>query len=170
MPQMDGLQLLARIKEMDHLKNVPVIMITTEGGQGKVMEAVQLGATGYVRKPFTADQIKEKLAGVSLGRFESSQGPPVLVFRLTAGDAHPAARPEIGHRDKQKQNQPEDAAQDDHLRQARAVLDVHEEQHDQRCLEDRDRERHENVPAAEVDRRNERVTQVRMISAKKTAK
>jgi two-component system chemotaxis response regulator CheY len=64
MPQMDGLQLLARIKEMDHLKNVPVIMITTEGGQGKVLEAVQLGAMGYVRKPFTADQIKEKLAGV----------------------------------------------------------------------------------------------------------
>jgi two-component system chemotaxis response regulator CheY len=64
MPQMDGLQLLARIKEMEHLRNVPVIMITTEGGQGKVMEAVQLGATGYVRKPFTADQIKEKLAGV----------------------------------------------------------------------------------------------------------
>jgi two-component system chemotaxis response regulator CheY len=66
MPQMDGLQLLARIKEMGHLKNVPVIMITTEGGQGKVMEAVQLGATGYVRKPFTAEQIKEKLAGVIL--------------------------------------------------------------------------------------------------------
>jgi two-component system chemotaxis response regulator CheY len=64
MPQMDGLQLLARIKEMEHLKNVPVIMITTEGGQGKVLEAVQLGAMGYVRKPFTADQIKEKLAGV----------------------------------------------------------------------------------------------------------
>jgi two-component system chemotaxis response regulator CheY len=54
---------LAKIKEMDHLKGVPVIMITTEGGQGKVMEAVQLGATGYVRKPFTAEQIKEKLIG-----------------------------------------------------------------------------------------------------------
>lgn len=66
MPQMDGLQLLARIKEMPHLKTVPVIMITTEGGQGKVMEAVQLGATGYVRKPFTTDQIKEKLSGVLL--------------------------------------------------------------------------------------------------------
>jgi two-component system chemotaxis response regulator CheY len=64
MPQMDGLQLLARVKEMEHMKKVPVIMITTEGGQGKVMEAVQLGATGYVRKPFTAEQIKEKLAGV----------------------------------------------------------------------------------------------------------
>ena len=64
MPRMDGLELLARIKEMAHMKHVPVIMITTEGGQGKVMEAVQLGATGYVRKPFTADQIKEKLAGI----------------------------------------------------------------------------------------------------------
>jgi two-component system chemotaxis response regulator CheY len=64
MPQMDGLQLLAKVKEMEHMKNVPVIMITTEGGQGKVMEAVQLGAAGYVRKPFTAEQIKEKLAGI----------------------------------------------------------------------------------------------------------
>lgn len=64
MPQMDGLQLLARIKEMDHLRNVPVLMITTEGGQGNVIKAVQLGATGYVRKPFSADQIREKLAGV----------------------------------------------------------------------------------------------------------
>jgi two-component system chemotaxis response regulator CheY len=64
MPKMDGLQLLARIKEMPHVKDVPVIMITTEGGQGKVMEAVQLGATGYVRKPFTAEQIKEKLTGL----------------------------------------------------------------------------------------------------------
>lgn len=64
MPQMDGLQLLAWVKEMDGMRDVPVIMITTEGGQGKVMEAVQLGATGYVRKPFTAEQIKEKLAGI----------------------------------------------------------------------------------------------------------
>jgi two-component system chemotaxis response regulator CheY len=64
MPNMDGLQLLARIKEMDHLRNVPVIMVTTEGGQGRVMEAVQLGAKGYVRKPFTAEQIKEKLTGL----------------------------------------------------------------------------------------------------------
>ena len=64
MPQMDGLQLLARIKQIERLKNVPVVMITTEGGQGRVMEAVQLGAAGYVRKPFTAEQIKEKLVGI----------------------------------------------------------------------------------------------------------
>jgi two-component system chemotaxis response regulator CheY len=64
MPNMDGIQLLAELKSNVAFKHVPVIMITTEGGEAKVMEAVQLGASGYVRKPFTADQIKEKLAGL----------------------------------------------------------------------------------------------------------
>jgi len=64
MPNMDGLQLLAQLKQHEKWKSVPFVMVTTEGGQGKVIEAVQLGAAGYVRKPFTAEQIKEKLAGL----------------------------------------------------------------------------------------------------------
>ena len=64
MPNMDGLQLLGELKSNDQWKSVPVLMISTEGSQTKVMEAVQLGARGFVRKPFTADQIKEKLANI----------------------------------------------------------------------------------------------------------
>jgi two-component system chemotaxis response regulator CheY len=64
MPNMDGLQLLTAVKANDEWKNVPIVMITTEGSQAKVLEAVERGAVGYVRKPFTADQIKEKLAGI----------------------------------------------------------------------------------------------------------
>jgi len=64
MPKMDGLQLLASLKASPQLCNIPVIMITTEGGATKVGEAGKLGAAGYVRKPFSADQIKEKLAGI----------------------------------------------------------------------------------------------------------
>ena len=64
MPNMDGLQLLAQIKANAAWSNTPVIRMTTEGSQTKVMEAVQLGAAGYVRKPFTAEQIKEKLVGL----------------------------------------------------------------------------------------------------------
>ena len=64
MPNMDGLQFLAQLKANDKWKSVPIVMVTTEGGQGKVIEAVQLGAAGYVRKPFTAEQIKEKLTGL----------------------------------------------------------------------------------------------------------
>lgn len=64
MPKMDGLQLLAAVKASSDWSNIPVVMITTEGGEAKVAEAVKLGASGYVRKPFTADQIKEKLVGI----------------------------------------------------------------------------------------------------------
>jgi two-component system chemotaxis response regulator CheY len=64
MPNMDGLEFLAHVKQNEKWKSVPIIMVTTEGGQGKVIEAVQLGAAGYVRKPFTAEQIKEKLTGL----------------------------------------------------------------------------------------------------------
>jgi len=62
MPNMDGLQLLNAVKTQVTTKDVPVIMITTEGSSTKVMEAVALGASGYVKKPFTAEQIKEKLS------------------------------------------------------------------------------------------------------------
>jgi two-component system chemotaxis response regulator CheY len=64
MPNMDGLEMLGKLRAMDSYKAVPVIMITTEGNQNKVMEAVSLGASGYVRKPFTTEQIKEKLTGL----------------------------------------------------------------------------------------------------------
>jgi two-component system chemotaxis response regulator CheY len=62
MPKMDGLQFLAAMKASVEWRHIPVVMITTEGGEAKVGEAVKLGAAGYVRKPFTAHQIKEKLA------------------------------------------------------------------------------------------------------------
>ena len=64
MPNMDGIQLLTELKSKVESKHIPVIMITTEGGEAKVMEALELGANGYVRKPFTSDQIKGKLVGL----------------------------------------------------------------------------------------------------------
>jgi two-component system, chemotaxis family, chemotaxis protein CheY len=64
MPNMDGLRFLTVVKANPEWKDAAIIMITTEGSQAKVLEAVQRGANGYVRKPFTADEIKEKLAGI----------------------------------------------------------------------------------------------------------
>jgi two-component system chemotaxis response regulator CheY len=65
MPNMDGLQLLSELKTHPEWKNVPIVMITTEGSHNKVLEAVSLGAAGYVKKPFTADQIKEKILALA---------------------------------------------------------------------------------------------------------
>jgi two-component system chemotaxis response regulator CheY len=62
MPNMDGLELLSKVKANESWKKLPMVMVSTEGSQAKVLEAVGLGAAGDVRKPFTAEQIKEKLA------------------------------------------------------------------------------------------------------------
>jgi two-component system, chemotaxis family, chemotaxis protein CheY len=62
MPNMDGLEFLSKLRSVRDWQSVPVVIITTEGSHSRVMEAVQLGANGYVRKPFTPDQIKQKLA------------------------------------------------------------------------------------------------------------
>lgn len=62
MPNMDGLQLLTAVRARSDWNDVRFIMITTEGSPERVMEAVRLGASGYVRKPFTAEEIKEKIS------------------------------------------------------------------------------------------------------------
>ena len=64
MPNMDGLEFLKALKENPAWQNIPVMMVTTEGSQDKVLQALKLGAMGYVKKPFTPDQIKEKLIGI----------------------------------------------------------------------------------------------------------
>lgn len=64
MPNMDGLEFLTKMRAEQTWHAIPVLMVSTEGTQAKVLEAVERGASGYVRKPFTADQIKEKLVGL----------------------------------------------------------------------------------------------------------
>ncbi len=64
MPNMDGLEFLTKMRAETIWNGIPVLMVSTEGTQAKVLEAVERGASGYVRKPFTAEQIKEKLVGL----------------------------------------------------------------------------------------------------------
>lgn len=64
MPNMDGLEFLTKVRAEQAWQSLPIVMVSTEGAHAKVLEAVERGASGYVRKPFTAEQIKEKLAGL----------------------------------------------------------------------------------------------------------
>lgn len=61
MPAMDGLEFVRRLHALECTKTTPVVMITTETGEKHVVEALSLGARGYIRKPFTPDQIKERV-------------------------------------------------------------------------------------------------------------
>ncbi len=67
MPVMDGLEFVKQLKQMESAKDVPVVMITTEGGEKHVVEALALGAKGYIRKPFTPEQVKEHVVPVLRG-------------------------------------------------------------------------------------------------------
>jgi two-component system chemotaxis response regulator CheY len=61
MPVMDGLEFLRQLKVQNLAVGVPVIMITTESSEEHVKQAIQAGAVGYIRKPFTAEQVKERV-------------------------------------------------------------------------------------------------------------
>ncbi len=55
MPIMDGLDALKAIKEMN--PNAKIIMVTAAGQQSKMVEAIKLGASEFLTKPFEAEQI-----------------------------------------------------------------------------------------------------------------
>ncbi len=61
MPAMDGLEFLRQIAGQNLAPGVPVVMITTESSEEHVRQAIQAGARGYIRKPFTAEQVKERV-------------------------------------------------------------------------------------------------------------
>ena len=61
MPAMDGLEFLRQIRAQNLALGVPVLMITTESSEEHVKQAILAGAQGYIRKPFTAEQVKERV-------------------------------------------------------------------------------------------------------------
>ena len=67
MPVMDGLEFVKQLPGVENAKGVPVVMITTEGSEGHVVQALSAGARGYIRKPFTPDQVREHVIPVLAG-------------------------------------------------------------------------------------------------------
>jgi two-component system chemotaxis response regulator CheY len=61
MPLMDGLEFVRQLRSQKLAEGVPVVMITTESSEEHVKQAIEAGAMGYIRKPFTADQVKRRV-------------------------------------------------------------------------------------------------------------
>jgi two-component system, chemotaxis family, chemotaxis protein CheY len=59
MPAMSGLEFIRQLRGLTAARHVPVVMITTEGSEYRIAEALSRGARGYIRKPFTPAQVKE---------------------------------------------------------------------------------------------------------------
>jgi two-component system chemotaxis response regulator CheY len=72
MPDMNGLELVEEMNKDDHLKSIPTVMITTEGSRERVEEFMAKGVIDYIKKPFTPEQIKQKLKHI-IGESEDEE-------------------------------------------------------------------------------------------------
>ena len=61
MPKMSGLELLKTVRSSDEYKDIPFLMVTAEAQKKNVIDAVRAGVSNYIVKPFTQEQITEKL-------------------------------------------------------------------------------------------------------------
>lgn len=64
MPEMNGLELVQKVRAEEKYVDMPIIMVTTEGGKGEVITALKAGVNNYIVKPFTPQVLKEKLEAV----------------------------------------------------------------------------------------------------------
>ena len=64
MPGQGGLDALKALKENPTLAKVPVLMLTGDGRLDRIVQAMQLGAIGYVMKPFDNAQLVERVRGL----------------------------------------------------------------------------------------------------------
>jgi two-component system chemotaxis response regulator CheY len=62
MPNMDGLEFIKQARANGC--KAPIVMITTEGGEDILKQALENGASDSIKKPFTPDQLNEKLGGL----------------------------------------------------------------------------------------------------------
>ena len=64
MPNGNGIEFLKKIRASAEFKELPFLLITAEGEQHQVLEAIKAGVSGYLVKPFTPASLQSKLLGV----------------------------------------------------------------------------------------------------------
>jgi two-component system chemotaxis response regulator CheY len=61
MPNMNGFELLEKLKAEEKTKHIPVLLVTAEARKEDIIRAAQMGAAGYIVKPFTKSTLEEKI-------------------------------------------------------------------------------------------------------------
>ena len=61
MPGMDGITLISKLKEMEHFKNAPVVVLAKGAKDENIEKAKQAGAVDWIAKPFTEESLNNKI-------------------------------------------------------------------------------------------------------------
>ncbi len=59
MPEMDGIEFIKKLRSMPDYKFAPIVMLTTESQEAKRQEGKQAGASGWIVKPFSPEQLQD---------------------------------------------------------------------------------------------------------------
>jgi two-component system chemotaxis response regulator CheY len=73
MPKMGGLDVMRRLRSSPRLKTMKVMMVSTEGREADVQQALSLGASGYVTKPFSPSDLHARIETLFPGASHASR-------------------------------------------------------------------------------------------------
>lgn len=61
MPEMDGLTATRILRDIDHLRDVPIVALTANAMEGDREKSLEAGCTGYIRKPVDVDKLPDEV-------------------------------------------------------------------------------------------------------------
>lgn len=76
LPRMDGREVLARIKEHDKLKTIPVVILTTSDAEADITKSYQLNANCYLTKPVQLEQFESLVKSINEFWLTRARLPP----------------------------------------------------------------------------------------------
>jgi len=64
MPKMTGYEACERIKNIEEVRDIPVIFLSAKGQEAEIQQGLQVGAIEYILKPFAVDELTQRVAEV----------------------------------------------------------------------------------------------------------
>jgi DNA-binding response OmpR family regulator len=64
MPRMNGYEVCQHIRQDEKIKNIPVVFLSAKGQENEIEAGMQVGATEYIVKPFSPDELTEKIRSI----------------------------------------------------------------------------------------------------------
>ena len=76
LPKVDGLEILRKIKEDDHTRTIPVVVLTSSREESDIIESYKLGVNGYIVKPVNFESFAKAVSELGLYWLILNQNPP----------------------------------------------------------------------------------------------
>ena len=77
MPEMNGLDFVRTLRTSPATKHLPIMIVTANAASDDIRQALELGVSSYILKPFTVETIKEKIAALCAQRMDATEDVPV---------------------------------------------------------------------------------------------